>query len=205
MIKTVNCENQKEKNILKLEKIRNYIENLKNDVKMKFWIKTLLSSFSTLPEIIKTVDKIIELQASSMSFCSDIYNREGSSYCQLEKVIDMSERKNNLVNLYVLIKELYRSLDIENAEIIEKKYLYGYSCEDIAKELGVSTRTIYRRIDKIVDQIYDTCKMRNWSLAFIESQLKDEGWIKERFIKIVTEYFKNINYSESYSMSSSGL
>ena len=172
---------------------------------MKFWIKTLLSSFSTLPEIIKTVDKIIELQASSMSFCSDIYNREGSSYCQLEKVIDMSERKNNLVNLYVLIKELYRSLDIENAEIIEKKYLYGYSCEDIAKELGVSTRTIYRRIDKIVDQIYDTCKMRNWSLAFIESQLKDEGWIKERFIKIVTEYFKNINYSESYSMSSSGL
>lgn len=189
----------------KNQKIKNYIENLHEEQKLKFWIKTLFGAYSTLPEIIKTIDKIIELQASSVSFVSDIYNKEGSAFDQMEKVINLSERKNNLLNIYLMVKNLYQSLSAESVEIIEKKYLYGYSVDDLARDLGVSSRTIYRKVDKIVDDVFNFCRKKNWSLKFIESQLKDEGWIKERYIKIVTEYFKNNNYTESYSMSSSGL
>ena len=67
---------------------------------MKFWIKTLLSVHSNLPEIIKSVDKIIEINASSLSFITDIYNTEKSTYAQVEKVIDLTERKNKLLNLF---------------------------------------------------------------------------------------------------------
>jgi len=191
--------------LVKQNKIKNYVENLSDEQKFKFWIKTLFASFSTLPEIIKTVDKIIELQASSVSFVNDIYNAEKSAFDQVEKVINLSERKNNLVNIYLMVKELYKSLNDENIEIIEKKYLYGCSIDDIAKEMGLSSRTIYRRIDKIVDEVYQFCKNRRWSLMFIESQLKEEGWIKDRYLKIVTEYCKNNNYCENYSISSSSL
>jgi len=200
-----NFNNSKSLKIVKHEKIKHYIENLTNEQKMKFWIKTLFGAYSTLPEIIKTIDKIVELQASSVSFMSDIYNREGSAFDQMEKVINLSERKNNLLNVYLLVKNLYTSLSVDNVDLVEKKYLYNYSVEDLSREFDISTRTIYRRIDKIIDEVYELCKKRNWTLAFIESQLKDEGWIKERYIKIVTEYFKNINYQEPYSMSSSGL
>ncbi len=200
-----NFEQVKNLKVIKLEKIKHYIENLTDEQKMKFWIKTLFGAYSTLPEIIKTIDKIVELQASSVSFMSDIYNREGSAFDQMEKVINLSERKNNLLNIYLLVKNLYKSLSVDNVDLVEKKYLYNYSVEDLSRELDISSRTIYRRIDRIVDEVYALCKKRNWTLVFIESQLKDEGWIKERFIKIVTEYFKNTNYQESYSMSSSGL
>lgn len=186
-------------------KIKNYINSLTKEQKTKFWIKTLFSSFSTLPEIIKTIDKIIELQASSTSFVADIYNKERSVYHQVEKVINLSERKNNLLNIYIMIKELYKMLDDESVEIIEKKYLYNYSIEELSRELDVSSRTIYRKLDKIIDKTYECCKKKNWSLQFIESQLRDEEWLKDKFIKIVTEYFRNINYCESYNMSSSGL
>ena len=97
---------------IKIEKINTYIKNLTKEQKYKFWIKTLFSSYSTLPEIIKTVDKIIELQASSTSFISDIYNLEKSAYDQVEKVINLSERKNNLLNIYIMVKELYKKLTL---------------------------------------------------------------------------------------------
>lgn len=194
-------QNQENKQL----KIKNYIEHLQDGQKMRFWIKTLFGAYSTLPEIIKTIDKIIELQASSASFMSDIYNREGSAFDQMEKVINLSERKNNLLNIYLMVKNLYKSLSSESVDIVEKKYLYGYSIEDLAKDMGVSPRTIYRKLDKIIEDVYAFCKKKNWSLKFIESQLRDEGWLKERWTKIVTEYFKNNNYTESYSMSSSGL
>lgn len=192
-------------NVIKLKKINSYLKNLNDEQKTKFWIKTLFASYSILPEIINTVDKIIELQASSMSFVSDIYNVEKSAFSQVEKVIDLTERKNNLVNIYLMVKELYKTLDIQSIEIVEKKYLLGYSAEDLARELGVSARTIYRRVERIIDEVYLICKRRNWKLAFIESQIKEEGWLQERFKKMVTEYFKNINYNESYNISSSRL
>ena len=198
-------ENKNKLKDFKILKIKNFINNLTDEQKMKFWIKTLFASYSTLPEIIKTIDKIIELQASSMSFVTDIYNVEGSAMNQVEKVINLSERKNNLLNIYIMVGELYKSLDIESVDIIEKKFLYGYSAESLARDLGYSSRTIYRKIDKIIDDVYLLCKKRNWRVTFIESQLKEEGWIKQRYLKSVTEYFKNINYQESYNNSSSAL
>ncbi len=188
----------------KILKIKNYIENLSDEQKFRFWLKTLFSAYATLPEVIKTIDKIVEMKASSMSFITDIYNVEGSPLNQYKRVIDLTERKNNLLNVYFMVGELYKSLDTVNVEIIEKKYLYGYSCEEVGRELGLSTRTIYRRIDKIIDEVYQTCIRRNWTLAFVESQLKSETWLRPRFVKVVSEYFKNTNYAEDYSMSSSG-
>ena len=194
-----------ETKVIRLEKIKNYIENLSDEQKTKFWIKTLFASYSTLPEIIKTVDRIIELQASSTAFVNDIYNVQKSAFDQMEKVINLGERKKNLVNIYIMVGELYKSLDNESVEIIEKKYLYNYSTEALARDLGLSSRTIYRRIDKIIDEVYLLCKKRNWRVAFIESQLKEEDWIKQRYLKVVTEYCKNTNYAETYNMSSSSL
>ena len=67
----------------KQEIIKNMIKGMSEEMKMKFWIKTLLSSQSTFPEIIKTLDKIIELQATSLSFSSTIYNLENPTFNQI--------------------------------------------------------------------------------------------------------------------------
>ena len=40
-----------------------YLRTISEEQKMKLWIKTLLSVQNSLPEIIKSVDKIIEINA----------------------------------------------------------------------------------------------------------------------------------------------
>lgn len=186
---------ERNENISKKEKLKLCISSMSNEQKFKFWIKTLISSFNTFPEIIKTLDKIIEIQASSLSFASDIYNKSKSTYNQVEKVIDLSERKSSLLNIYIMSKKMIKSLSSDNFEFLEKRFIYNWSSEELAKEFDISIRTVYRKTDKIIDLIYDYCTKNNWSIKFIETQIKEEGWLKEKYLKFVCDYFKNLNYN----------
>lgn len=197
---SIKLANTKQPNIKKrddYQMVKEYLKSINDEVKFKFWIKTLLSSYSTFPEIIKTIDRIIELQASSLTFASDIYNKSKSTLSQVEKVIDLTERKNSLLNVYIMIKEMIKKLSEDESELLEKKFMFNWSAEDLAREYSVSTRTIYRKIDKLIDQIYEYCTKHKWTLKFVELQIKDEGWLKEKFIKVVSDYVKNINYKSN--------
>lgn len=178
----------------KKQLIKNFLSEMDDDTKFKFWIKTLLASYNTIPEIIKTVDKIIELQASTVSFSSDVFNGSNSLINQVESLIDLSQRKNSLLNIYIMTKELVKNLLDEDLNFIEKRFVYNWSTEDLSKEFNISARTIYRKIDRIINLIHSRAISKNWSLRFIESQIKQETWLKEKFIKIVSDYFKNANY-----------
>lgn len=178
----------------KKQLIKNFLSEMDDDTKFKFLIKTLLASYNTIPEIIKTVDKIIELQASTVSFSSDVFNGSNSLINQVESLIDLSQRKNSLLNIYIMTKELVKNLSDEDLNFIEKRFVYNWSTEDLSKEFNISARTIYRKIDRIINLIHSRAISKNWSLRFIESQIKQETWLKEKFIKIVSDYFKNANY-----------
>ena len=197
--KTSPSEKQKKK-----ELIQKFISNLSEEQKLKFWIKTLLSAHGTIPEVIKTLDKIIELQASSVSFAADIYNQDKSTINQVERVINLSERKNFLLNIYIMSKDLLKGLNESDIDFLQKKYMFNWSAEELAREMDISVRTVYRRIDKLIDTIYFKLKSKNWSLRFLESQIRNEFWLKEKFNKQVADYFKNTNYSKSSSESYMG-
>lgn len=186
-----NCNNDV---AIRKEKLKSCIASMNSELKFKFWIKTLICSYNTFPEIIKTIDKIIEIQASSISFVSDIYNKNKSTYNQVEKVIDLSERKNSLLNIYIMTKEMIKSLDKNNYDFLEKKFIYNWSNEELGTYYDISIRTVYRKTDKIIHSIFEYCIKNNWSLRFIENQIKEEGWLKEKYLKLLNEYFKNSNY-----------
>ena len=174
------------------KKLKELMDSMTIETKFKFWIKTLLSSYCVFPEIIKTVDKIIELQASTISF-TNVYNSHDSTLEQMEKVIDLSERKNSLVNIYLMTKDMLSELPIESYELLEKRYCLGFSIEEISKEFEYSIRTVYRKIERVIDEIYHFCIKKNWSLRLIESQIKNEGWLFDRYRKIISDYLKNTN------------
>lgn len=182
--------------------LSSFLKLLNQNQKMKLWIKTLLSAYSNLPEIIKSVDKIIELNASSLSFTSDIYNAEKSTYAQVERVIDLTERKNKLLNIYLIAKNLFSSVSEEDRIFLKRKYVYNWTAEDLATEYNVSIRTIFRRTEKLIDKIYETISRRNWSINFINLQVKGEAWLCERFNKFARDSMQyspieeNVNYSE---------
>lgn len=158
-----------------------YIKLLNDEQKTKLWIKTLISVQTNLPEIINSVDKIIEVNASSLSFATDIYNAEKSTMSQVEKVIDLTERKNKLLNIYLISKNLLNSLSENERVFIKRKFIYNWTAEELAQDEDVSVRTIFRRTDKILEKIYEFTKRKNWALGFILTQVKNESWIHEKF------------------------
>ena len=109
-----------------------YLKSLSDEQKIKLWIKTLLSAHSNLPEIIKSVDKIIEINASSLSFITDIYNTEKSTYAQVEKVIDLTERKNKLLNIFLMSKNLLSSVSEDDRLFLKRKYIFGWTAEELS-------------------------------------------------------------------------
>lgn len=167
--------------------LQNYLKLLNDEQKIKLWIKTLISIQSNLPEIIKSVDKIIEVNASSLSFISDIYNTQKGTYAQVEKVIDLTERKNKLLNLYLISKNLLTGLAEEERTFLKRKFVYNWTAEELAIDYQVSTRTVFRRTEKLLEKIYEFTKRKNWSLSFIISQVKNESWIFEKFNKFAKD------------------
>ncbi len=167
--------------------LQNYLRLLNDEQKIKLWIKTLISIQSNLPEIIKSVDKIIEVNASSLSFISDIYNTQKGTYAQVEKVIDLTERKNKLLNLYLISKNLLTGLAEDERTFLKRKFVYNWTSEELAIDYQISTRTVFRRIEKLLEKIYEFTKRKNWSLSFIISQVKNESWIFEKFNKFAKD------------------
>ena len=186
MLKTNSNKNRRD--------LYNYLKLLSDKQKMVLWIKTLISVQNNLPEIIKSVDKIIELNASSLSFVSDIYNTEKSTFAQVEKVIDLTERKNKLLNIYLISKHLLQSSSEEDRIFLKRKFIYNWSIDDLAQEYFVSPRTIFRRTEKIIDKIYETTKKKNWSLNFIKLQVNNECWLHEKFNKFAKDSMSFSNF-----------
>lgn len=172
---------------LKNKNLSSYLKLLDNEQKMKLWIKTLLSAQASLPEIIKSIDKIIEINASSLSFITDIYNTEKSTYAQVERVIDLTERKNKLLNLFLISKTLFSSVCEEDQLFLKRKFIFNWTAEDLSVEYNVSIRTVFRRIEKLIENIYEKVKTKNWSTNFINLQVKDESWLQEKFYQFVKD------------------
>ncbi len=206
--KSINClysDNLQKENLTNFDDkkmlIKNFLSNMNDEIKFKLWLRTLLSAYSIFPEIIKTIDRIIELQASTVSFVQDIYNGKNTPLDQMERVIDLGERKNHLINIFYMTKEMLKDLPTFELEIIKKRYCDNWSVEEISREYDISSRTAYRKLDKAMNLIFEFCKLKNWSLRLIESQIKNENWLKDRFKKTAIDYFKNINYCEEKTLS----
>lgn len=163
--------------------------NLKN-LKTKIWIKTLISSYRIFPKIISTIDKIVEIQATNISFSSNIFNSSNKLENQFEKVIDLSERKKSLVNIYVMLTKMINDLSYDQKCLFEYKFIDEMTNDEIAEEMGICERTVYRKFQKLINNIYSYFVLNHWTLEFIEFQIGSEDWLIDKFNHNFKEYKK---------------
>lgn len=161
---------------------------------IKIWIKTLLYSRRTLPKIIETIDKLIVIRASKYSFSSDIFNTSDLEN-QIDVVINLGERKDKLLNIYVMTDKLLSFLPKEDREFAKRKFCDHATSDELAEEFDISVRTVYRKSDGILCSLYASAKQHRWSLKFIEVQVSGEDWLLERFQR----YLKDISALKSNS------
>ena len=185
-----NCENKKRKNNFDKQKINknskknNNFLKFDNKDKLLAYIKVLFDIYKSLPKIISLIDRIIEKKASTLLPASSIY---GDSYLethnQINKVLDMTERKDKLLNLYIIIENMLNSLNNDDKKFAILRFIKKARVDDIAKEFNLTERSIYRKNSKVLENVYDFMIKQNWNISFLESQIGNEPWIKEMYIE----------------------
>ena len=163
--------------------------------KMRIWVKTLLSIYGTIPNIIKIIDKIIVSQASNpygSNFGID-------SYGQIEKVIDYVDRKIKLTNINLMTQKLIDSAIADERELIEMRFDQRLTANEIANYLGIDLRSVFRKIEKVISRLADIAIIKGWTSRFVSSQLTDEAWVIERFNDYYDEYQKRLEKTKNNS------
>ena len=195
--KNININSQKLLN--NTQKCENNVKNtiktqsrklLQNQI-LKAYAKALLIIYPTIPNIVDIVDNIVVRRASSSISCSSIYSGSNHTFKQIEKLIDMTERKCKLLNIFSLIKDMIAPMNDKDYQIADMKFFKRMKISTIADKLCMDERSIYRRINKCLDSVVCYFNMHYIDVDYIESLIKGEGWIKEIYKKCYSEIETN--------------
>lgn len=144
---------------------------------MRIWVKTLLSIYGSLPNILKLIDSIIAKNAANPFGI----NYGESAMDQIDRVISLTDRKNKLLNIYLLIKKMIENATEKEKQIINYKFVNKITIPAMAQKLGCTERNVFRKINTIIDRLAASSVERGWTICFIESQLNNEPWIMENY------------------------
>ena len=177
-------------------KCKNIAKNVKNikeseNVKNQAWMKALFTVYPSLPNIVSVIDNIVLSRASSVVPFSQVYNGSSSTYMEYEKVIDMTERKNKILNIVALIREILTQLNMTDYEIVDLKYFRRMKTATIANKLSIDERSVFRRIKKVIERSSSVAISLGFDSEFIERMVKNESWIREIYLKAKNELEAN--------------
>lgn len=146
-------------------------------MKLKVWSKTLLSIYNCLFGLSKEIDKII----LSYGLKSGFYNGISNTFRDVEKMIELTDRKVTFINLKVLIEKTLCSLDDLSCKILILKYCDRMSNETIIEALNLKKRTYFRKINNAISGFSSELLMKGFCEDKIIMLLKEETWIIDIF------------------------
>ena len=105
-----------------------------------------------------------------------------------------------LLNLYIISKKMLNSLSQTDQDFTVKKFIQRRNIDDLAVELNLNKRNIFRKSNSIITKLCYYLISQNWTADFLELQIgDDEPWLKDIFKRRAEEYRANIKRSKSAS------
>ena len=141
------------------------------------WTKTTLSSYPYLIKIADAIDRIVERKALNSFYVSSSNFASSNVYDVANNIIDLTQRKVVLINLKILVEDCLKKCDRLNAKILIAKYISKKKNKEIGELLGLSLRTLYRRL-KLAERQYEfSLRELGYDSYRLKDFLKDEEWI----------------------------
>lgn len=162
------------------------------------WTKTLLKVYRYLERICGAIDKIImqsALNSSNILGQNYFYN---NVYSITQKLIDLSDRKVTLINLKILIEDVLKGLDENDAQLLIEKYFDDNKFKDIAEKRGVSIRTIFRKVEVAEINFSKRLNMLGYNDLRLEEFLAKENWIMQVHDRLCDANEEDFSLSNAY-------
>lgn len=151
-------------------------------MELKVWSKTLLNIYGCLFRLAKEIDKIV----LGFGLKSGFYNGFSKTYRDIEKIIELSDRKVTLINLKVLIEKCLVGLDDTSCKILTLKFVDKISNETIISALNIKRRTYFRKYIQAVNKFANQLLINGFDSNALFKLIGQETWIEE----IYTVYYK---------------
>ena len=161
-------------------------------MELKIWARTMLTVQRHLGKVTKALDEVIMKKAISSAFVTTKNLMEQSSENVSNFIINVSQSKVNLINLNTICVNALKAIDKTSAKILILKHIDNRPSGEIAKTLGFSDRTYFRRLNSAYENFENYLKKSGFSGEYFMEKFSKEGWIMEVYYSS-KEFFETNN------------
>lgn len=116
-----------------------------SSVNIKIWCKSFLSIYHIIPNIVRSIDKLVYLKSVNSS-CFRLDNKN-ETVDQIENIVSLTQRKVNLINLKLLTDEVLLEMNTKKAKILKLRFIDNIKCKKAIELSGLSRRTYFRTLN----------------------------------------------------------
>ena len=151
---------------------------------IQVWCKSFLSIYNVLPMIVSSIDKIIYLKSVN----SSSYNFDAlmGTENQIKNIVNLTQKKVNLINLKVLTDETLVDMSEEKSKLIVLRFIDNIESKNAIKILGLSRRTYFRRLNEALSEFEHVFYTKLIKNKLLYRELKNEEFLEDIFNKIDT-------------------
>ena len=140
------------------------------------WAKTILEVYKHLERATYIIDGTVD----KISLMPELTINDLSA-----KLINLTERKVNLINLKLIVEQLLSKCSPKHIRVLSLKYIQGLSASEIAEVMKVNSRTIFRLTNSALQEFVTNMKRSGFTANYLFKHLKKEKWILSQFAKEV--------------------
>jgi len=134
--------------------------------------ETIVKIYRMLNKKCEAIDKFIKEHALYFGPCTLEYGAE--DVCN--NMIDLITRKNQLINLKIIVDNALKHLSNNDKQILLIKMNYSISMEELCGILELKERTAFRRIERAFINLSDQLNKSKYCTK-LEKILNNEDWI----------------------------
>lgn len=153
----------------------------------KVWCKSFLCIYHIIPNIVSSIDKLILLKGANSSYFGD--GAKNSTLNQIEGIIDLSQKKVNLINLKVLTDEALLEMNSNLSKLLVVRYINNINCKKAIELSKMSRRTYFRMLNKAIVEFEKVLQRK-----VVNNNKIYNSFIQEKFLE---DIFERINVFET--------
>ena len=134
--------------------------------------ETLVKIYRLLRKKCDAIDKFITNHALYFGPCTAEYG--ALDVCN--NIIELMTRKNQLINLKIILDNAIKSLDEKDRKILLIKMNYNLQINEICGVLDLKERTAFRRIEKAFENLAEALNCSKYCKK-LEKIIDSEDWI----------------------------
>lgn len=155
---------------------------------MKTWSKTILSVYKYLEALSNSIDNLVVKKSINSAFYNN--GRYNTCYDCANKIIQLTERKINLINVKILVDDTLKLMSANQRQLLALCYMDNAKSEEIAEMMHVSIRTFFRKKNDALNSFSKNLLMQGFTREKLEDMFCGEDWLNNL-------YNRNKNFEDS--------